>query len=226
MNLDRTENGAVERRLRAYAGARLSPDAWASLRMRAEVMERGHALRDAQGDSGRSWILRFRRSLMVGLVAVLAVMAGGSAALAATPGGPLYDTRLALETALLPASGDARSDAQIGQMDERIDEAGGNANPSAVEAALAAYQTEVDAAIADAGSSADRLAKLQAVLAKHIGVLTDLEKSNPAAAATIQHAIAESSKAISRIEARIKAGPPDRPDHTPPPHDPKSPEHP
>jgi hypothetical protein len=216
-------DGELERRLRAYAGVRLSPDAWASVRMRADVIERGRTLREEQARRGVAWTIRFRRSLLLGLVAVLAVMAGGSAALAATPGGPLYGTRIAIESALLPGSGDARSDAQLGQLGERVDEAGANADPAAVGAALAEYEREVGVALADAGTDADRLARLRAVLANHIDVLRALVKTNPSAAAAIENAIEESSKAITKIEARQHA---DHPERTPPPHDPKTPDHP
>src|SRR4051812_21869417 len=105
MDVERFEDREVERRLRAYAGARLSPEPWASIRMRAAVIEHGHELR---GSVARPpFLTRIglagRRVLLVGLITVLAVMGGGSAALAASPGGPLYGTRLAIETALLPS---------------------------------------------------------------------------------------------------------------------------
>src|SRR4051812_41130223 len=117
MDLEQFETGEVERRLQAYAGARLSPSAWASLRMRAEVIERGRALETRGAPRRVPLALRFKRPVLVGLVAVLAIMAGGTAALAATPGGPLYATRLQIETALLPASGPARTTAQEAQLD-------------------------------------------------------------------------------------------------------------
>src|SRR3954471_12529419 len=131
MEATRFADGELERRLRVYAGARLSPDASASARMRAAVIERGRELRP-QPVRLPFWErlgLAGRRVVLGGLVAVLAVMAGGTAALAASPGGPLYGTRLAIETALLPAAGDARSAAQVNQIDERVGEAGDTSNP-------------------------------------------------------------------------------------------------
>jgi hypothetical protein len=220
MDLDRIGDAEVGERLAAYNVARLSPDPQASARMRAEVLARGAAVREQPIERPRRWSLGFRRSLMVALVGVLAVAAGSSAALAASPGGPLYAAKVAIETALLPSSGDARNAAQLGQIGERVDEAGANSDPAAVAAALGEYQREVAGALAEAGDDADRLAKLQVVLAKHIAVLRALEKSNPAAAAAIENAIRESSQAIGKIEARQHASHP-RPNG--PPHDPPGP---
>jgi hypothetical protein len=210
---ERYGDGEVERRLGAYAGARLSPDSWASLRMRAQVIERGRAALDARSARRRPFArlgLILRRGVLVGLVAILAVGTGGTAALAASPGGPLYGARLWVETATLPAGGQARTDAQAGQLDERVDEATDAAdagNTRAVGAALAAYDTEIAAAVADADGDPSKLGHLRAVIGKHIAVLQALEKKNATAAAAIDAAIARGQAALAAIDARVKDHP-------------------
>lgn len=231
----------IEQRLRAYAATRLSPSADAVARMRAAIVARAAdaaamegfearraAIRDTTGPSAfertssRWWRLPSRRAVSALLAASL-VVGSAAAVLGATPGSALYGTRLWIEGLALPASGDARAAAQVTQLDQRIAEvqaAALNNDPAAVTAALAAFETEVTTAVADAGDDAARLQQLETALGKHIAVLTALESSVPAQAVdAIANAIDASSKAIDVIEARLGGAPGGpTPDRTPPPH--------
>jgi hypothetical protein len=201
----------VARSLRAFAAARLSPDQWASTRMRVHVIEAAHAALERQASAPMAtrdrWFRRLRVGGFVSLVAVLAISLGSTAALAATPGGALYGVRLWLEDQTLPASGQARTDAQSAQIDERVDEATVSAdesNAGGVSAALDAYSNEIENAFADAGHDPTKLAHLQAEISKHIVVLEGLLKSNPSAAGAIQAAIDRSNQLLVRIAQRLE----------------------
>jgi len=101
----------VERALAAYASARLTPDRFATNRMRVAVIERartGSAAPSLDGLAGLRF--RFRRLGFVALVAALAITSGTAAGVAASAGGYLYGLRIQIETALLP-SGEDRTDA-------------------------------------------------------------------------------------------------------------------
>jgi hypothetical protein len=207
---DRFEDDELAMALRAYADARLSPDQWASTRMRVAVIEAANdALRRGSARPvplRRRWGGGLRAGTFAALVAVLSISIGASAALAASPGGPFYGVRLWIEDQTLPASGQARTDAQIAQIDERVDEATVSAdesNDGGVGAALAAYGNELDSAFADAGQDPTKLQHLQSEVSKHIAVLEGLLKSNPAAAAAIQRAIDHSNALLARIADRL-----------------------
>jgi hypothetical protein len=224
--MQQTRSGDLEltRRLEAFAVTRLSPDAAAVRRMRARVMREARARFVAQPTSAapmtagglaaapipiRRGHPALRRVAALLLAAALSVSAVGGAALGAAPGGPLYGTALWLEELTLPAGGEARSRADLGRLDRRLDEArvaaaGGNGN--AVAAALAAYRETVDDAIAAAGTNDVWLARLEAALGKHLAVLTALTGKVPEQArGAIEQAIVKSSGARDRI------GGPDRP---------------
>lgn len=207
------EDGDVARRLRAYAGERLSPDAWASVRMRAAVIESGRA-RQVAGSRHRFDVLApfriglVRRAAPIALVAVLAIGSGTVAGVAASPGGPLYDSRLWLETALLPGSGVARFDAQVGHMDERIDEltsAVDSGNSAAADAAANAYDNQVSQAIQSAAQDRAELLDLRATLVKHLAHLQSLVKPNDKAAANLQNLIARTRAAIADVDRQLAA---------------------
>jgi len=157
-----------------------------------------------------------RRAVAFGLAATLTV--GGTAAvLAATPGSTLYGARVALDNALKPFSPDARLAAhedRIAEVLAAAQAAATHGDTFALDAALTAYQSEVDAAIADLGNDPARLARLETELGKHVAVLQALQATLLTEAA-IEHAIVESQKAVDRL--RANAGHPA--DHaTPPPH--------
>lgn len=229
MNQDPTAMDEMEQRLRTYADARLSPSPEAVERMRSAIVARAAgaaAMRDVQRRSGtivrRSWWpIRSRRAVGALLAASLTV-GSAAAVFAATPGSPLYGTRLWLEALTLPQSGVARLDAQVGQLDQRdaeLEQASSAKDTAAVTAALAAFDDELATAIRDAGDDPSKLAHLQTVLQKHLAVLRDVLANAPASAVpAIEGAITASSKALAQIEARLQQLPPPTPRHTPAPH--------
>lgn len=226
----------IEDLLSAYADARLSPSGPILARMRAQVLKEA-ALRNAimateqrlaESDvmRGSRWGLpHFRvpqRAAAMGLAATL--MLGTSAAVLAAPAGsPFYNARVAIETAFLPTQVDERLASHERHLEERLAEAEAAAargDAVALEAALAAYQTEVDAAVADVGDDADRLAHLEAALAKHTAVLQALAAKLPEQAA-IEHAIDASQKAAKKLRDKEHHGG-GRPSAAPPPGGPNS----
>jgi hypothetical protein len=216
-DMDRVEDGELGRRLRAYAEARLSPDHWAMLRVRGSVIEHGGTKRGAPlPGAGRR--LGWRPALFTALIAVLAVTTGASAGVAASPGGPLYGTRVWVESALVSLSSD-RADAQAALVDKRIDEAtdaADSGNGSAVSAALAAYRAEVDGLLAAAGNDPSKLERVQAELGRHIVALQALAKSNPQAANAIQAAIDASQNALDNVAKSIDKAKSQGQDHSRP----------
>ncbi len=206
--MDHSGDDELARRLRAYAGARLSPDPWASIRMRTAVIEHGHAAR-AEASRRSGWRRLIRPLRVVALVGVLAVATGASAALAASPGGPLYGARLWVESALIPLSGDPGA-ARVDLIDQRLDEVtaavnAGNAN--AANAAGNAYSNEVDqAAQAAAQNRADLLA-LRATVARQLTHLQGLTTPNSRAQANLDRLIANARGALATIDARLAALP-------------------
>lgn len=229
MNQDTTATDEMEQRLRGYADARLSPTPEAVERMRAAIVARA-AGATARGGVRRSsgavirrswWPIRSRRAVGALLAASLTV-GSAAAVFAATPGSPLYGTRLWLEALTLPQSGDARIDAEVAQLDQRdaeVEQASNGHDAAAVTAALAAFDGELAAAVRDAGNDPAKLAHLEAVLQKHITVLEGVLANAPAAAVpAIEAAVRASSKALAQIEARLQQIPPPTPGHTPAPH--------
>jgi hypothetical protein len=229
MNQDTMAMDEMEQRLRAYADARLSPTPAAVERMRVAIVARAAgatAMRDVERRSGAVvrpswWPIRSRRAVGALLAASLTV-GSAAAVFGATPGSPLYGTRLWLEALTLPQSGEARIDAQVMQLDQRdleLEQASSAQDAAAVTAALAAFDEELAAAVRDAGNDPSKLAHLEAVLQKHITVLQGVLADAPAAALpAIEAAITASSKAVAQIEARLQQLPPPTPGHTPQPH--------
>ena len=208
---DREGEDELGRLLRAYAGARLSPDPWASVRMRAAVIEHGHGARAAAGRRF-SWLRVLRPATLVGLIAVLAVGTGATAALAASPGGPLYDARLWVETTVLNLSGGS-AQARVDQIDERMDEitnAVDDGNANAADAAGNAYGAEVAAAAQAAQNRAD-LQALRAAIANHLAHLQDMAHSSSKAQANLNRLIAKDIAALADIDSRLAALPPSSP---------------
>ena len=204
----------VEDLLEAYAEARLTPPGALMARMRIaarvaadQILPVPQAALPPEAYQkprfgGLLPTLR-RYGFAMGATAML-TLATGAAVLAAPPGSPFYETRMALEVALLPAQADARLAAHVQHLEERVAEAqaaAGAGDRTALDAALAAYQVEVDAVVIDVGSDATRLARLEAVLAKHTAVLTALLAKVPEQAA-IEHAIASSQKASAKLQER------------------------
>jgi hypothetical protein len=128
----------------------------------------------------------------------------GAAVLAAPPGSPFFEARVAVEAAFLPSQADARLKSHEQHIDEWLaaaEAAAARGDIVALDAALAAYQGEVDAAVGDLGDDADRLAHLEAELAKHVAVLTALEARLPEQSA-VEHALQSSQKAVAKIKEK------------------------
>jgi hypothetical protein len=224
----------IERRLASYAAARLELPPEAAARMRVAIVA---AARARRGDRpGLIRLARRRRWTAALLLAAALTATLGGAALGASPGSPLYGLRLWVENATLPAEANARADAQLELLDERLKEAqaasvAGNGN--AVAAALAAYRAEIEALLATADGDDLRLAKLEAALGTHLVVLEVLSTRVPEQARdAIANAIDKSSKAVDRVHETQRQGPntspgPDnspKPDKTPnPDHSPQGP---
>jgi hypothetical protein len=136
------------------------------------------------------------------------VFGTSAAVFAAPPGSPFYNARVAIETAFLPNDLDARLAAHEQHLEDRLFEAqlaAARGDAEGLDAALAAYQAEVDASVADVGEDASRLAHLEEMLAKHVAVLTALEVKVPEQAA-IENALENSQKAIVNIKEKGNKG--------------------
>jgi hypothetical protein len=229
---DDRDLGALDRLedlLEAYAEARLMPRGPVLSRIRAHVLAEAAATSATATGTNRLRLVEKRtpapsrwsfsspfaqRAFALGFAAMLTV--GTTAAvLAAPPGSTFYNARVYIETLALPAQADARLEGHERLLQERMaeaEEAIARGDAVGLAAALAAYQAEVDAATADVGDDAARLAHLEAMLAKHTQVLTDFAAGQPEQS-SIDNAIEASSKAIEKIKA--KGSPPAHPTHEP-----------
>lgn len=209
----------VEGLLEAYADARLTPSGPVLARIRASVMAQAAATaaisaaerragEDAELTTARWRLPQLqgpRRAFALGLAATL-TLGTGAAVLAAPPGSPFYEARVAIEAALAPTQVDARLAAReehLAQLVAAAQAAAASGDPVALATALAAYAAEVDAAVNDVGDAAARLAHLEEVLAKHVAVLTALQVEVPDAA-SIDRAIESSQKAVEKIREKSK----------------------
>jgi hypothetical protein len=209
---------AIEDLLEAYAEARLRPAGPVLARIRRNVMAQAAAAAMERQPMApvpaapSRWHLpgvafpRIQvptRAAALGFAAVL-TLGTSAAVLAAPPGSPFSNARAVLEAMTVPNSDDARLAAHEQHLGERLaaaELAAARGDAAGLEAALAAYQAEVDAALADIGNDADRLAHLEAMLAKHVAVLTSLEVTVPEQA-SVDKAIDTSQKAIVKIKAK------------------------
>lgn len=195
----------LERRLGAYASARLAPDRIAVTRMRSSVIEeaRMHVLdaRLSRRRNGR------RRLVALAMAATLTI--GGAAGVAAgsNAGGPLYPVRIWLETAAMSPDQSTRALERLHQVDARVldlERAASAGDQNAVAAAIDAYRAAVATAVeeAETGPDNDRLETLKAALGLHLVVLERLWHRVPdKAMEAIGHAIDASHKAVDRIDA-------------------------
>jgi hypothetical protein len=206
----------IEELLAAYADAHLAPSSPVLARMRRHVLQ---GVPTAPGVAGPAvarskapwWSvpsLRVpRKAAALGLAATL-TLGSAAAVLAAPPGSPLYDARVAFESAFLPSEADARLAAHEDHLAQRLAEAqsaAASGDPAALRAALAAYQSEVDAALADAGEDSARLAHLESVLGEHVVILTALEATITDTSA-VENALDNSQKAVDKIQAKGSHG--------------------
>ena len=226
---DDNDLGALNRLedlLEAYCEVRLAPQGATLARIRASVLAEAAAVSAANAAANRPRLLepapktfrwslppRFTRTaLAFGFAATLTVGTTFSV-LASPPGSPFYNARVFIETMSLPAQAAARLVGHEKLLDERIAEAraaAASGDTVGLDAALAAYRSEVDSASADAGTNPDQLAHLEEMLAKHTAVLAALETRLPDAS-SIDKAIDASSKAITRLQEKTHAARPTHP---------------
>ncbi len=172
-------------RLEAYVEARLTPSLATSSRVRARVLAVAHRHADlARADAALKIVPaaiaqagRFttaygvvgahpprparHRTVTALLAASLMIGVATGTALAARPGGALYETRLWVETLTLPADPAARAIAELRRLETRLVEADAAARAddlAAAEAALAAYGRIMDQASAAAIEAQDEVA--------------------------------------------------------------------
>ena len=214
--------------LEAYADARLTPRGPVLARMRRHViaeLDARTALLEAERAARHAKLrqpwwqtvhLRLPRSVAAAGMAATLTFATGAAVFAAPPGSPFYNARVMIEQAFLPIQIDQRIASIDQHLTVRLAEAQAAADRGdivALEAALAAYQLEVDAAVAEFGWSADQLAHFEAQLAKHTAKLEALAARLPEQAAVnaVQHAIDASQKASKKLREKGKPADPGQP---------------
>ena len=195
----------LERRLGAYASARLAPDRIAVSRMRSSVIEEARMrVLDARLSRRRN---SRRRLVAFAMAATLTIGGAASVAAASNAGGPLYPVRIWLETAALSPDESTRALERLHQVDARVldlERAASAGDANAVAAAIDAYRNAVAAAVdeAETGPDHDRLETLKAALGLHLVVLERLWHRVPdKAMEAIGHAIDASHKAVDRIDA-------------------------
>jgi uncharacterized membrane protein YgcG len=195
----------IERRLEAFARARLSPDREIVARTRARIMREARLQFEASRIAAhmapalvvapRRPIAR-RLAMPILAASVWLAIAAGSIA-AATAGGPLYPARLWVENAVLPADGTSRASAEISRLNDRLGEVVAGAargDAAAVEAALDAYRQIADEAIAASRGDATLEALVAAALDNHRAILSAVEialadKGSDTAAAALEASI-------------------------------------
>lgn len=195
----------LAQRLEAYASARLSPSRAASARIRVAVIEeaRMRALETSIGSAPHRHRAVPRRLTALLLAAGLTLGTAVAVAAGSSPGGPLYEARIWLESAILPAEADARAVERVRQIEERLldaERAAASGDPLALAAAIRAYRDAVTEAVAEVGTDAARLARLEEALGHHVAVLEALSAKVPDAADDgIDRAIESSRKAVDKL---------------------------
>ena len=226
----------LTRRLEAYAEARLSPELSATIRMRTRVMATAHrqaalARADADRAAAVANLARadqtrrstWRRPLTALLAAGLTLGVGVSSVAAAQPGGPLSGARIWAETLTLPTEANARAQAELQRLEERLAEAAAASaagDSNAANAALEAFGAIVNQATLDAGNDVSAAATLETGVRSNIDVLTVLVDRVPTEAAkdAIQQAIDRSDSALDDLHANPNGTPPGLvPEETPKP---------
>lgn len=199
----------VERLLTAYAAVRLDPSRAAVDRTRGAVMAVARAR--VAGTSGGAFLGGRHRLAAAALLAAALLVAFAGATLAAAPGSPFYGLRVWAEHVTLPTEANARADAQLALLEERLAEvqaASLSENAAGVAAALAAYRAEVADLLATVDGDELRLAKLEAALGTHLVALHALASQVPDQAQdAIQNAIDNSSKAVDQVHQSQGKGP-------------------
>ncbi len=200
----------LERRLDAFATARLAPSREATSQTRAAVLaaiaaqvqtdlgapvsrrprtvavtSRSTAFGRHRPVAAARWSSRWVRPMSAVAAACLMVSMLAGSALAARPGGPLYPARLLTEYLTLPAAGQARVDAEITRLERRLDEArravaAGDAD--ATLASIEAYASIVRESTNEASGDDAALGVLRTDLANSDAALVSIVAAAPAAA--------------------------------------------
>jgi hypothetical protein len=222
-NRKRRAHGELERRLEAYAAARLSPDPIRMILVRTAIMADarralGHSMAvplaavPMGSRASRPRLFGDWRRLSVALAAasLSGLLLVGTAFAASRAGAPLYGVRVWLEAATMPTDRDARAAAEISRLQSRLgDVADGVArgDGSAVSAALAEYRASVESSLATAGDDHDILARLEIELMRHRVVLTTLLGLVPSDAQdAIQEVLDRDQHALDAIRQRGQPG--------------------
>ena len=207
-------HGELERRLEAYAAARLSPDPARMAIVRTAVMAQAHRSlgESSPATAGRARFFGGWRRATVALAAasLAGLLLGGTAFAASRAGAPFYGVRIWLEAATLPADRDARAAAEMGRLQSRLGDvadAAARGDGSAVSAALAEYRASVESALATAGEEHDLLARLEIELTRHRIVLASLLGFVPSNAQdAIQQVLDRDQHALDAIHQRGQPG--------------------
>lgn len=209
MNDEHPGTEELERRLEAYASARLTPRRVAIARMRTSLIEevRMRSLNASISKDRRTGRGR-RRVAALCLAATLGFASAVSITAASEAGGPLYGARIWLDVATLATDPDQRALERLHLINARIlemEQAAASGDKNAVAAAIAAYQEAVLASLVEAGTDEMQLADLKSDLGVHLTVLETLAGRVPErAVAGINKAIEASTKAVERIDATKK----------------------
>ncbi|MGC8634912.1 MAG: hypothetical protein ACP5VP_09660 [Candidatus Limnocylindrales bacterium] len=207
------ETDGLARALEQYARAALDPDAAALARGRSASIQQfqraaqaralgGHAAGQARH---RRWDWTgIRTRLAVGLAGLVLVLGGTGVAVAASgPGGPLYGTRLDIETLALPAEGSsAWFSAEAERLSSRVVEAQSAAradNLPGVEAAVAAYSAILSQTVSEAHASPSTNVPpgLTAALDRHEELLASLlARVPPQAQPALRNALGKLRQAV------------------------------
>lgn len=205
------DDGGLGPTFDAYADARLRADPERTGVVRSRVVgaarsQARHQIAPASVQSARRRRFAFPRVARTPLLAaaslILLSLAAGGALAATAPGGPLYGARLWVEEAQLPVAPQAREDAQLDRLDDRLEEArraAQSGDVNALVAALEEYQQTAAEALAGAGADEARREHVATQLARHVAVLEALTARVPERAAEAIRA------AVDQAEARIRA---------------------
>lgn len=214
----------LDRTIGRYMRVMLDPTAAETRRVRAAVMEEAWRRRlstpvAAAAADGR---IRHRGPFAawggrrVGVALAFALIAGltvGSSAFAASrAGGPLYDTRVALEELTLPTDPTARLEAELALAQRRVADmvdAASRGDERAVEAAARAYGSSLADLDSAHGAQAGRAL---AAVRLHQAVLRDVLTQVPTQAqGGIAQALARSTVAIDHLDSASGGEPPAQP---------------
>jgi hypothetical protein len=222
--MDTNDTGLLELtvRLESYAAAHLTPSPLGAGRTRANVMNAAHrratlmaagVMVDDAHEGVESLAIARRRPLHGAWRRAGAALVAASLALAmvagtvygAKAGGPLYATRLWIETSNLPGGVLPRAHAEVDRLDTRVREAqqaSAEGDAPGVEAALAAYSAIVSEAALGAAGDPTAIAAIEFSLNGHLGVLTQLAEAVPTPARlSVLQALTSNSRVLDDLES-------------------------